>query len=248
MRKTLDYFKQIQKETRAELTKFDKETKWMPIPCDDENRKRVKLYEATGEKGEYLLKAQVHFADCDQRKLLELNIDNFFETRDQWETGELMGIEQVQQFVVERINVVRYWIEIPVITNREFLGIQWWFKTKKHKSIILFFKSIEYDEFFPCDTSKYVRGTCMSTMRISKKGLVTVYTHVHPNGAVPSMILPLWKEKLRDRMLLYEKVIQTNYDEIYKEWECKKCGVTWTVNTEKCRRCVLNKALAAVDQ
>lgn len=217
---------------------FDK-LPWLPIPCTDPERKRVKLYEC--DRDGYMLKAVMHMEGCDPKKILRLNIDNNFETRKQWETDELMGIEQVQQLKLHKINVVRYWINIPVVKNREFLGIQCYFPNKKRQSHMLIFQSVLYDEYFPCDETKYVRGTCVSLMKINKNSLVTIYTHVHPNGWIPDMMIPIWKEKLRDRMLLYEKVIKEDFDTIYAPWSCAKCGQEWGVNEEKCRKCHYEK-------
>ena len=231
-----------EKNKALELLKtFGTKTEWLPIQCKDKVKKHVKLYETVSRDGAYVLKARAHLKGCDPKKILKLNTDNCYNTRKQWETGELMGIEQVQQFRLKGINIVRYWINIPVIYDREFLGLQWWRYNKKRKSYLLIFRSIDYDECFQCDENKYVRGTCTTIMNISKECVVTIYTHVHPNGYVPDWIIPLWKEKLRDRMLLYEKVANESYDEIYAGWICDKCQVQWGVNEEKCRKCNAKK-------
>jgi len=195
---------------------------WVEVKTTDVKKQHIQLYETTVKgDGVYLLKAEAISEKCTAEQLLALNIDNNYETRQQWETGELMDIREVLTF--DKIKLIQYWINIPVplVSNREFFGLQWYAYDEKLKTYILIFRSIENDKLLPCDTSKYVRGDCTSIMEITEldiaKIAVTIYTYVRPLGWIPDWILPAWKEKLRDRIMLYEKICSEKFDLVYSD-------------------------------
>lgn len=242
-------------KTLEKLKEYEnpKKTKWTPVPCDNEDRQHVSLYEGETKKGKYLLKAETTLKGCTSKQILMLNIDNCYNTRKQWETEELVGIEAIQTlheeskkgkgFRREPIKIIRYWIHIGWgIWDREFLGIQWYRYNKKSKQYTLVFKSANHP-MFPCDKTKYQLGSAMTIMRIRQisddEVAVRVFTHVNPKGYIPAWLIPLWNEKLRDRMLLYEKVAKEKYHKIYPDWVCKKegCGKKWGPHEDKCRSC-----------
>ena len=226
MEEKIDEFKDVIKDIKECVKTYEKKTTWIRIPNKNQNTKHIWLFESTNEKGTYLLKCQAVLKDCDPLKILKLNNDNNFETRKRWETGELINIEQLETLVDENINIIRYYINIPVplVYDREFLGLQWYDYNEKHKLHRLLHKTVNYDEKYPCDTEKYVAGNCQTVLLISERdndSIVTIYTYVQPNGYIPDLILPLWKEKLRNRMFLYETLAKSeDYNKIYM---CKRC-------------------------
>lgn len=252
MEEKIDEFKQIVKDAKAAYKTFrdKKKTTWVKIANSNPKTKHISLYETTESKGNYLLRCEAILPDIDPEKLLKLNTDNNFDTRKQWETGELLDIEQLETFPDHNMNIIRYHINIPVpgVYDREFLGLQYWEYNKKHETYTLIFKTVNYDEKYPCDTSLYVAGSCMTIMKIRKYGgvgqFVSIFTYVTPNGWIPDIIIPLWKEKLRVRMRLYETVLNTTFDEIYKEWVCQKCSAIFKNKPDgnKCRRCGVKNA------
>lgn len=203
------------------------ETPWKEIAPKTPDKEHVRLFEATSLDGTYLMKLSARTDKCTIGQLVTLNTDNEYETRKQWETGELMGIEEVDEFPDSQLKLIRYWINIPVpgVYDREFFGLQSHLVNKMTGVETLIFQSVKSDKLMPCDTSKYVRGECMSLMQICKCGdepgalNVDIYTFVRPYGWIPDWILPLWKEKLRDRFLLYERVCSEEFDEIYNKEE-----------------------------
>jgi len=239
--------KKAVKDAKRSIKTYETKTKWSEIPNYNENAPHIHLYEGLNEKGSYLLKARAIIKNCDPEKILKLNTDNNYETRKQWEIGgELMNIEQLERYEKEKTNIIRYHINIPVpmIYDREFLGVQWWDYNEKHKMHRLVHKTFNYDEKFPCDTNKFVQGECQSILLIKAYGtnaqLVTIYSFVNPLGWIPESILPLWKEKLRERMLLYETLSKSDrFDEIYNIWECENCQATLRVKPDenRCRKC-----------
>ena len=146
----------------------------------------------------------------------------------------------------EDINIIRYHINIPApfVWNREFLGFQVTDYNKKRDTHRVVFKTFEYDEKYPCDTTKYVIGACQTIILIKKYGnndqLVTIYTNVQLNGWIPEYILTFWKEKLRNRMFLYENISKSEeFNKIYKDWTCNSCNALFKIKPDNnvCRRC-----------
>lgn len=203
------------------------DTPWKEITTSDPAKQHIQLFEATALTGTYMLRLSATTSKCSIEQLVKLNTDNDFETRKQWETGELAGIQEIDHYPDTKLKLIRYWINIPVwlVQDREFFGIQSYQVDEDTGTHTLIFQSIKSDKLMPCDASKYVRGECMSLMQIHKckekkeQVNVSIYTYVKPCGLIPEWILPLWKEKLRDRFLLYERVCSEEYDKIYSKKE-----------------------------
>ena len=237
--------KRLIKKTKDCVKIYENETRWIKIKNNDEKTKHINLWESVDNNGTYLLKCQAILKNCDPLKILKLNNDNNFETRKQWEGCELINIEQIERWVKENINIIRYHINIPApfVWDREFLGFQIFDYNKKHKTHRLVHKTFGYEDKHPCDTTKYVAGSCQTMLFIKEYGndqLVTIYTDVQPNGWIPEYILPLWKEKLRARMFLYETVAKSDsFNEIYKNWICNSCDAVFLTKpyNDVCRHC-----------
>lgn len=219
---------QIEAELEAvqdDLKTYETNPAWEEIPSTHPERSRIRLFAATSDSGTYLLKASGILKGCRAEQILKLNLDNDYTTRKQWETGELAGIEELSE-IHETLKVIRYYINAGVflVAQREFVGLQWWDYDEQEDMYTLIFKSTDYSDLVPL-TPGTVLGTCLSILQLrnlpKEKGeerhAITVYTYVTPNGWIPNWIIPLWKEKLRDRLLYYERVATTTFTEIYKE-------------------------------
>lgn len=244
MEEKIHKIKDLIKAAKREARAYEKSTKWTPILNDDEKTKHIGLYEAETADGIYLLKTTAMLKNTDPKKILMLNMDNNFETRKQWETDDLSYIEQLEAYPDEKVNVVRFRVALPVVKDREFLGFQYLDYKKKNDTQILIFKTFKYDERYPCDEDKYVAGdalTIMTAMRHKEHHcFLTIYSYIRPNGWITDSILPLWKEKLRKRVLLYETIANTTFDQIYgKRWHCGTCEGVFSVEPDGdlCQKC-----------
>jgi len=237
-------FASLLKSVIRKIPEYEK-TEWRELLNSNPETKHIHLYEAEVGDGKFFLKAYAELPKCEPERLIRLNMDNCFETRKQWETDELMDIECLEQFVKLNLNIIRYRIRVPIwgVSNREFVALQWCKYNEKTNRHTLISCSVNYDEKFPPTETDYVRGHCISVLQVEKTdrgcGMV-IYTHVDPGGWIPVSLLNSlteWKEKLRSRCLLYEKVITKKFESIYTEWLCHKCNLHWNVHQEKCRHC-----------
>lgn len=227
------------KTLNEKIHKYEYTTEWEEVYNDDEKVKHIKLFVSYNDKGLHELKCQAVLKDCNPWRLYNLNVDNEYTTREMWETGELGGIKQLETYHVKagKANLVEYWVNLPVISNRVFQGVQWHDYDEKKNLHTIAFQS-KPPKRFPCDTSKYTFGECFSIMQIWNNQ-VTIYTAVRLGGWIPDWIVSMFKEKLRTRMLLYETVVKDDkkYEAIYGKKTCPECKSEWSHRAEKCRKC-----------
>ena len=235
--KIKDFGKVIQ-DLKDRVSGFERRVEWTEIYNND--LKHIRLYETYTNKGKHELKCEAVLKNCDSLRLLQLNIDNVNITRQQWETGELGGIKELESY--SDIKLIEYWIKLPwPLSNRVFQGVQWWDYSKEEELYTLVFKSTEPDRH-PINKD-CTEGTCFTIMQIQQHGdndqRVVIYTSLSLGGWIPDMVVALWKEKLRTRMKLYEDIAKNDlmYNTIYSNVVCPECDREWPVNTEKCRMC-----------
>jgi len=243
MEEKIDEFEEFLTESARRIADYE-QLEWQLIETENPEKRWVRLYGTHDHDGKYFLKCQAVMKNTDGRRILQLNIDNAYETRRQWETGELMGIEQLEQYG-RQMKLIHYRIAVGVwgVSDRDFLGVQKWAHDGEKDLYTLVFKTCKDERWPPIDGC--VAGTCESILQIRRyqntnDHVVTIYATVEPNGWIPSWFLPLirqWKEKMRDRMILYRDVAQNRFEEIYHTVFCPACGAEWPSTEDMCRRC-----------
>jgi len=199
-------------------------------PSDPEES--IALYQQPVAGGYYILKACGRL-NARADRVMHLNKDNSWETRQLWDNEDLDYVARVHSLACDEgtINVVKSHIKVdaPLVSNRFSLGIQWHGHDPELNTYKMVFKTVPH--FFETCPDTHVAIDSLSGVwvrplepifkqqRGSKKPPIKVHqcdcviiAYVNPKGWIPAWVINLFKDKLRQRLHTYERVAG-------KEWK-----------------------------
>lgn len=214
---------------------------WELVPPSDP-RDTVSLYQQATRDGFYILKACGTLRARADR-VFHLNKDNCWDTRRTWDSVDLSYVEQVNSYTCEvvdpeteehttqTINVVKSTVSVPVpgVWDRWSLGIQWSGYDNEAGTYKLVYKTADhFYETCPKDhvtidnlTGVWVRPLDPKVRFVHGRRRTTnfcdcvIIAYVNPKGWIPSVVINLFREKLRKRLHLYERVAGKGWKKYY---------------------------------
>jgi len=202
--------------------------KWELIPPSDPTDK-IALYRQPVKGGFYILKA-CGTLNARAERVMYLNKDNVFETRKTWDSEDIKFIEERGTFRCAEgdIRVVETHINTPPFVSERFsLGIQWdEFNADLGTYKLVYQTAPHYFHKCPEDMVSITNRSgvwikprpVQEKKRKGKKPLklhscdCIIIAYVNPGGWIPSTVINLFQDKLRQRLHTYERVAG-------KEWK-----------------------------
>lgn len=205
--------------------------KWELIPSSDPEEK-IALYRQPVSGGFYILKASGTL-DARADRVLYLNKDNDWGTRKLWDSEDLTHVQQLNTYRCPEgdINVVESRINTPwPVSERYSVGIQWSAFDEKLGTYKLVFKTAQHF-FAKCpegsvsiDNLSGVWIKPLDPRIVQRKGKkphkihqceCIIITYVNPKGWIPTNIINMFHDKLRQRLHTYERVAGREWKRYY---------------------------------
>jgi len=147
-------------------------------------------------------------------RLMYVIADHDSDTRLKWDSDDLASISEVQTFKTDRGDIKVVLSEIkspfPLIANRVVLGIMWRGYTAATKTYKLIFRSTIHWLYKVAEHQVALDGLIAVVVRVLDSPTpsceVIIVAHLSLGGTVPSVLVGLLKERLRQRLELYERV------------------------------------------
>ena len=231
-------YKSIIKDVYKTLHDYEYETTWNKVEITKHDF-FIALYQSkTGN----IHKCQAILDVCDKTRLLKIILDAHYPTRKQWDNCTLLNIEQLEIYEPINSKIIRCVKTIPLFGTypREFIGLQTVRHDKSSDTHTISYQTLYHDKYPP--RLGFVEAVELSIIQISPHGqdnqLITMYSKVFYDSHFDGYLQSCLGMTMANQIVLYNNTIKdVVYDEIYKEWECKKCKTKWNISQEKCRHC-----------
>lgn len=180
--------------------------------------KNVMLYQRYAEKNYYTFKVTAVLNVRPERLAYVIN-DHNESTRMPWDEKNIKSCREWESYDCGGQGKIRFvscevYMKMHLVWNRSLQGIMWSSFDAATRSYTIIFRSTQHRLHRCPDKTVAVNALIGVVIRMTdKKNVceVTIITHINPGDSLPSVLVDGYKEWLRERVDLYERVT--------KEWD-----------------------------
>ena len=164
--------------------------------------------------------------ECSAERLVHIYTDSSMVTRSLWD-DTLVSMERRETF--DDIHVIQKVVKGPFGKNVHFLGIQWHKYDNTKRMYTVLFTTCTHP-FHHCPD-----GTVETTLvKIKVLSPVSCFVSIVTRTGTKQMLRHYVKH---NRLLLYERVCNHQYEEIYNVWKCATCSNVNAPYLLECKHC-----------
>jgi hypothetical protein len=207
---------------------FGKQAVWEYVepPSSEQDDRGISLFERPVTKNGFYSFQVTGVLDGRADRYFYILNDHQQATRGKWDTEDVLGdMEQYETYCSDegKITVVQSTIKSPaphIIAHRFLFGVKWSDYACNSDSYVIVFQTCGHPMLtMPADGRVAAHATLkakIESINDGKQSILTLSVYIHPRGssAFMGIYINKYKERLRQRMYLYERVV-AEWDRYY---------------------------------